>query len=115
MERVMSRFISDHEDTTTTDGKTITVKYTEPKCEIRQEVYVAHESINEIADAVAKKLQPKARMTDAEKKGKWIDGNKGKWNAVYCPKCSVCGTPFYGIETARYHYCPNCGARMEEE
>ena len=41
--------------------------------------------------------------------------NKGKWNAVYCPKCSVCGTPFYGIETARYHYCPNCGARMEEE
>lgn len=46
--------------------------------------------------------------------GEWIDGNKGKWNAVYCPKCSVCGTPFYGIETVRYHYCPNCGARMEE-
>ena len=50
----------------------------------------------------------------AEKKGKWIDGNEGKWNAVYCPKCSVCGTPFYGIETVRYHYCPNCGAKMEE-
>lgn len=53
-------------------------------------------------------------LPTAEKKGKWIDGNKGKWNAVYCPKCSVCGTPFYGIETARYHYCPNCGAKMEE-
>lgn len=50
----------------------------------------------------------------AEKKGNWIDGNEGKWNAVYCPKCSVCGTSFYGIETVRYHYCPNCGARMEE-
>ena len=47
------------------------------------------------------------------KKGKWIDGNEGKWNSVYCPKCSVCGTPFYGIETVRYHYCPNCGTRME--
>ena len=48
------------------------------------------------------------------RKGKWIDGNEGKWNAVFCPKCSVCGTPFYGIETVRYHYCPNCGARMED-
>ena len=55
-----------------------------------------------------------AAPTVEPRKGKWIDGNKGKWNAVYCPKCSVCGTPFYGIETARYHYCPNCGARMEE-
>lgn len=55
----MSRFISDHEDTTTTDGKTITVKYTEPKYEIREEVYVAQESINEIADAVVRKLKGK--------------------------------------------------------
>lgn len=39
---------------------------------------------------------------------------KGKWNTAYCPKCSVCGTPFYGIEPVRYHYCPNCGAKMEE-
>lgn len=61
----MSRFISDHEDATTMDGKTITVKYTEPKYEIRKVVYVAQESINEIADAVAKKLQPKAQITDA--------------------------------------------------
>lgn len=53
-------------------------------------------------------------LPTAEKRGKWIDGNEGKWNAVYFPKCSVCGTPFYGIETVRYHYCPNCGARMEE-
>lgn len=59
--------------------------------------------------------RPAAVPTAEPRKGKWIDGNKGKWNAVYCPKCSVCGTPFYGIETARYHYCPNCGARMEEE
>lgn len=54
-------------------------------------------------------------LPTSEKKGKWIDGNEGKWNAVYCPKCSVCGTPFYGIETVRYHYCPNCGAKMMED
>ena len=63
----------------------------------------------------------KKAMEDAEltffaepRKGKWIDGNEGKWNTAYCPKCSVCGTPFYGIEPVRYHYCPNCGAKMEE-
>lgn len=55
----MSRFISDYEDTTTTDGMTITAKYIEPKYEIRKEVYVAQESINEIADAVVRKLKGK--------------------------------------------------------
>ncbi len=53
--------------------------------------------------------------TSEPRKGEWIDGNEGKWNTAYCPKCSVCGTPFYGIEPVRYHYCPNCGARMEVE
>lgn len=43
--------------TATTDGKTMTVKYTEPKYEIRKVVYVAQESINEIADAVVRKLR----------------------------------------------------------
>ena len=64
----------------------------------------------------------KKAMEDAEltlvaepRKGRWIDGNEGKWNTAYCPKCSVCGTPFYGIETVRYHYCPNCGAKMDGE
>ena len=47
-------------DTTTTDSKTITVKYTEPKYEIRNVVYVAQESINEIADAVVRKLKGKS-------------------------------------------------------
>lgn len=55
----MSRFISNYEDTTTTDGKTITAKYIDQKYEIRKEVYVAQESINEIADAVVRKLKGK--------------------------------------------------------
>lgn len=66
-------------------------------------------------DSIADKLNELSAVEPRKGKGKWIDGNEGKWNAVYCPKCSVCGTPFYGIETVRYHYCPNCGAKMEEK
>jgi len=66
------------------------------------------------ADKVYSAERIKNIPTVEPNKGSWIDGNEGKWNAVYCPKCSVCGTTFYGIETVRYHYCPNCGARMEE-
>ncbi len=54
------------------------------------------------------------KLPTAEKKGKWIDANKDKWNAMYCPKCSNCGALFFGIPTECYHYCPNCGARMED-
>lgn len=67
---------------------------------VRQGIYLAEKKIEQ--------------LPSAERRGRWIDGNEGKWNTVYCPKCSVCHTPFYGIETARYHYCPNCGARMED-
>lgn len=111
----MSRFISDYEDTTTTDGKTITAKYIEPKNEIRKEVYVAQENINEIADAVAKKLQPKAQMTVS----------------LDCSFCRQheCGDTLYessdwdggiGFDYIRdIRFCPICGrelcgARMEE-
>ena len=44
------------------------------------------------------------------KKGQW------KWsedNASWC--CSVCGCVFEEIDwKPEYNYCPNCGARMEE-
>ena len=98
----MSRFISDHEDTTTTDGKTITVKYTDPKYVIRKVVYVAQESINEIADAVAKRLP-----TVEPRKGKWVQ-RPGGYICIYM--CSECGA--VGHRTA---FCPHCGARMENK
>lgn len=28
-------------------------------------------------------------------------------------KCSVCGFEYYGTGIRRFHYCPNCGAKME--
>lgn len=46
--------------------------------------------------------------------GRWVDG---EYTAgvlkMYGHKCSVCGaiTP---VSVARYRYCPNCGAKMDE-
>lgn len=28
-------------------------------------------------------------------------------------KCSACGFEHYGCSIRNYHYCPNCGARMD--
>lgn len=36
---------------------------------------------------------------------------RGRWDAVYCDKCSVCG----GLELGRTNYCPHCGAKMDLE
>ena len=30
-------------------------------------------------------------------------------------KCSVCGAIFWNGSMRRYHYCPECGARMENK
>lgn len=70
--------------------------------------------LSEYSDKLWETAYERGKAEAYPKKGKWIDGNEGKWNTAYCPKCSVCGTPFYGIEPVRYHYCPNCGAKMEE-
>lgn len=28
-------------------------------------------------------------------------------------KCSACGFEYYGTGISRFHYCPNCGAKMD--
>lgn len=30
-------------------------------------------------------------------------------------KCSMCGFEHYGASIAHYHFCPNCGAKMDEK
>ena len=30
-------------------------------------------------------------------------------------KCSVCGFEYYGTSIRHYHYCPECGAKMDKE
>ena len=60
-----------------------------------------------------RKAMEEAELTliaDAEKKGKWIDGQ--------CSNCG-CDVPAYIIDwkwqkDMNANYCPNCGARMEE-
>lgn len=39
--------------------------------------------------------------------GHWIDTGSGQ-------ECSVCGEVQYGYDSGRF-YCPNCGAKMDEE
>ena len=53
----------------------------------------------------------KVPTVDAEpvRHGRWIDksgGIEGAWN-----HCSVCGERAIDL----YDYCPNCGAKMDEE
>lgn len=46
------------------------------------------------------------------KRGKWIDETFEPWGLVHHPyKCNLCG------EHAEFAspYCPNCGARMDED
>lgn len=52
------------------------------------------------------------KLPSAQKTGKWINANDGKWNTCEILKCSACGE----MDNRMYrtdNYCPNCGARME--
>ena len=73
-----------------------------------------------------------ATITTAISEGRIImkDGIHGKWAKtyngmrknvntglmmkVYLCKCSVCGWKT-GNQGTRFNYCPNCGAKMDEE
>lgn len=54
------------------------------------------------------------------KEGEWIESNRRPRSAQFC--CSVCHRTCYDIQPTRnkawtkrcrYHYCPNCGAKMK--
>ena len=52
--------------------------------------------------------QALSELPSAERRGRWIDG-----------KCNRCGThaPYWAMASTYYlsEYCPNCGAKMDEE
>ena len=48
--------------------------------------------------------------------GKWIDeGQYADYYPHHAWRCSECGEHVIEIDTPWYKYCPNCGARMDEE
>lgn len=57
--------------------------------------------------------QPTVDAVDV-KHGEWIEQDDG--NSIY-HKCSVCGKNQYNVllemMQGDYHYCPNCGAKMD--
>ena len=76
-----------------------------------------------MADAADALEAAEQRIADLEaqlpKEGEWIESNTRPRSAQFC--CSVCHRTCYDIQPTRdkawtkkcrYHYCPNCGARM---
>jgi rubrerythrin len=39
-----------------------------------------------------------------------LEGKLGDYATLHCKKC---GTTFNDVSSWKYHYCPNCGAKME--
>ena len=61
------------------------------------------------------KLSP---VTSARKKGKWINKshNNGCGITFDISECTGCGkSTFFDCDELRYRYCPNCGAKMDED
>ena len=59
-----------------------------------------------------------APTVDAEpiKHGKWIYGNDFHWYTASCNKCGYQrSTDIKADRWNQWNYCPNCGARMNEE
>ena len=60
------------------------------------------------------KIIKSMKTVDTERHGNWIViGKRTDCEYVLIFKCSCCHTPFIGM-VDRYHYCPNCGAKIDE-
>ena len=76
-----------------------------------EEICIARRCIHAVAQ-LKECYVPKQR-----KKGKWIEQDDS-WDGVYY-ECSACGEPWTTIDGTPWDngmkFCPNCGARMEDE
>ena len=79
------------------------------KCKTLDETIIAVNMISIVENAPEVDAEPVRR-------GMWIDNNAGnhdprdRW-----VKCSLCGYSTTDRFSKEYNYCPNCGAKMEEE
>lgn len=78
-----------------------------------------HHTKDDFMDA-AESLLENVPTIEAEpgRRGRWREIKSNDWSGGGAYICSVCG---YGYSWAGYHeaneftYCPNCGAKMEDE
>lgn len=65
----------------------------------------------------AKQILESLPSAQSERKhGKWVDVMIGEWCTFDECKCSVCGVvEYFNKGWKKFSYCPNCGARMEDE
>ena len=75
-----------------------------------------HAGIKEAIEVVELLCIDKAPTVDAE------PVKRGKWKCTYSPygflleqTCSECGLTFEESSGVDYNYCPNCGARMDND
>lgn len=65
----------------------------------------------EVLDKIIVSLENKGADAEPVKHGMWIDEAEDWRNQIEWFKCSQCDFP----TSTAYKYCPNCGARMDEE
>ena len=78
-------------------------------------LYIELVKMKDFGELTAKKairVVKNATTIDAVRHGKWVFNPSDAFEAMFAkPKCSECG-----FESADgWKYCPNCGARMDEE
>ena len=68
-----------------------------------------------LADALKEAYEQGKRDTQSERKtGKWILVHPIQSDDSGAYMCSKCKTAMWEIRPSSYHFCPNCGERMEE-
>lgn len=67
---------------------------------------------NRAADMIA--LLPAADV-EPVRRGAWYPCFEDWRQQQEGNKCSVCGFEYYGTGIRAFHYCPNCGAKMDFE
>lgn len=73
---------------------------------------------NPVADEMYNLVFEYAENTDEDVApvvhARWELCYEGYRQQIAGDKCSACGFEHYGYGISHYHYCPNCGAKMDE-
>ena len=60
------------------------------------------------------KIKPAADVAQV-RNGRWEQCFEDWRKQIEGDKCSNCGFKHYGASITHYHYCPNCGCKMDLE